>query len=985
MARPALATPRTTILLAIFVASGAFGVVYEVAFTRLLTLVLGNTIPAASTVISLFLGGLALGAWLGGRAADKSRPRLAWYAALEAAIGIYAALVPLLVSIAHPAYGALYRRFESSPPMLALARGLVSAVILVPPCILMGATLPVLAVVAVRDPKRIGQSIGRLYTANTIGAAAGAILAGFVLIRFFGTRGAIWSAASGNLALALITWRLDASDREGWRAPDPEAAAVAEPDKAPPKKKKKRADAPKAEPAREIAPAPAALLLGASLASGFTTLLYEVAWTRTLSMVLGSSTYAFSILLAGCILGLGLGSAIVTKRMDRIRSPLVTLAKASAAAGVLVFLIQRFFDDLPLLMVSMVLSNQDSVGTLIALEIGLVLLLLIAPTTLLGMIFPLLCQAYARRLADLGGSIGRMYIASTVGSIAGSAMTGFVLIPAIGIQRTLFVGVVANLWLGAIALGFVPSIAERVRVGAAALAALATPLVFKLGSPWSREVLSSGPYLYAERFKGQSDRAARETMKQAAIVYYREGLHATVGVTRGAGTLAVTVDGKTDATNAGDMDTQVLLGLLPALVHGSPREALVIGLASGVTSGALLAVPSVTRVETAEIEPAMIPAARIFSAWNGGVLDDPRVDLRITDGRNLLAMGRRSYDVIVSEPSNPWMAGVAALFTREAFQAARARLAPGGVMCQWLHTYRLSAGSVKLILRTFLDVFPRATLWYVGTSATDVLLVARVPAPGEAEDVALDPAKIEAILASPKVKDVTSRVMTRSLDTLFGDYLLGPNELKDIAGQGPVHVDDRMSLEFDAPLEIYDGSGQKSMTEAFADHRASPASLLRNGTDPAIVKRAEAAFRARAFTWRADVAAEGGRLENAHGILQDGLREAPLDRGIYWYVANWILALISDRDPKEQTLAALQQAITLCPECAAPYRKLAVLHTLGRDRDDAKAVAAFEEYLLRRPLDVDVLDTLADYHGKRGDAARAAEYRARAAAAIGKP
>lgn len=986
MARPPPAPPRTTILLAIFVASGAFGVVYEVAWTRLLTRVLGNTIPAVSTVIALFLGGLALGAWLGGRMADRRRARLAWYAALEAATGLYAFLVPFLASAAEPVYGALYRRYEASPAMLALARALVSGVILVPPCVLMGATLPVLAVVAVRDPKRIGHSIGRLYTANTLGAAAGAILAGFVLLRFFGTRGAIWAAAAGNLALALLTWRLDAGDPEGWRAPDPASAeneSAAAPAASKTGKKKKAASKPAA--AKEIAPAPAALLLLASTASGFTTLLYEVAWTRTLGMVLGSSTYAFSILLAGCILGLGAGSAIVTRRMDRIRDPLVVLAATSAGAGVLVFLIQFVFDDLPLLMVQMVLSYKDSIGTLLTLEFGLVLLLLFLPTTLLGAIFPLLCHAYARRLSDLGGSVGRLYLSNTLGSIAGSALTGFLIIPAIGIQRTLFVGVLSNLWLAAIALAYAPGVQRHLRIGAVAVAALAVPGIFRVGAPWSREVLSSGTYLYADRFKGMTDAAAINTMKQAAILYYREGMHATVSVTRGAGTLAVTVDGKTDATNAGDMDTQVLLGLLPALVHGAPRDALVIGLASGVTAGALLRVPTIARLDAAEIEPAMVPAARIFSAWNGDVLSDPRLNLRVTDGRNLLVLGRESYDVIVSEPSNPWMAGVAALFTRESFQAARARLKPGGVMCQWLHTYRLSADSVRLIVRTFLDVFPRATLWYVGTSSTDVLLVARVPGPGEAEDVFVDPARIEALLGEPGVSEVTGRIMTRSLDTLFGDFVMGPDELRELGGKGPIHRDDRMSLEFDAPLELFDARGEAKMTETFADGRVSAARLLRPGTDPSFVKRAEAAYRARAFTWRADVAAGGGRLQNAHSVLQDGLREAPVDRGVYWYVANWVLGLVSDRDPKEQTLGALSQAIALCPECPMPYRKLAVLHTQGKDRDDEKAVAAFEEYLRRRPLDAEVLDILTDYFTRRGDTARADEYRARAARAIGKP
>ena len=333
----------------------------------------------------------------------------------------------------------------------------------------------------------------------------------------------------------------------------------------------------------------------------------------------------------------------------------------------------------------------------------------------LGCAFPFAVRTGTGADASLGADLGLIYAVNTIGAIGGALAAGFILIPRLGLYDTLRgLGVAAA--LAAIALAWRSGLSLRARMWATAAGASAAAASAALPA-WSPELLSSGAYKYAATMTGD---ALELSLAAGRLLYFRDGASVTVAVRDAAGTTSLAIDGKVDASNAGDMLTQRLLAHVPLLLHPAPRQAAILGLGSGVTLGSALRHP-LERVDVLEISPEVVEASRFFEPENSRALADPRTRLIVGDGRTHLLLGRTQYDVIVSEPSNPWMAGIASLFTREFFTAARARLAPGGVLCQWAHTYDISAEDLRSIVATFAAVFPDGTIWLVGDG--DVLLI----------------------------------------------------------------------------------------------------------------------------------------------------------------------------------------------------------------------------------------------------------------------
>jgi spermidine synthase len=344
-----------------------------------------------------------------------------------------------------------------------------------------------------------------------------------------------------------------------------------------------------------------------------------------------------------------------------------------------------------------------------------------------------------------------------------------------------------------------------------------------------RELLASGAYLYAPFVPKDLD--PETLLKAGTLLYYREGASATVSVKRLTGTTTLAVDGKTDASNRGDMLTQKLVAHLPLLLHENPREVGVIGFGSGVTVGAALRHP-VARVDVVEISREVIEASRFFSAENHDALSDPRTRLIVGDGRSHLLLSKRLYDVIISEPSNPWIAGVAALFTREFFLAARDRLAPGGIICQWANAYNISDRDLRSIVATFRSVFPEGTAWLVG--ADDLLLIAS----SSALDARL--AHLESNWHRPGVAEDLAEVSALEPFSLWSLLVGGPQELARYSEGAPILSDDRMTLEFSGPRELH---GQSA-----GENAAALAGLLKFDQGPPVVLRAKAS--ATATQWR---------------------------------------------------------------------------------------------------------------------------------------
>jgi len=477
---------------------------------------------------------------------------------------------------------------------------------------------------------------------------------------------------------------------------------------------------------------------------------------------------------------------------------------------------------MPLLVAAEVAAPAAAFGPVVATQALGVGLLLLPMTLALGATFPLALAA-----AGHGQSVGRdaahVYTANTLGAIGGALVSGFALVPSLGLRATFQWTSIGAALAGAGCLKAAMG-GRRTRDGRGtkdgpgtrnhslrtvlwpASAAVATLAVILSLPPWDRELLSSGAYKYAP-YIGSGDLATG--LRAGTLEYYKEGAAATVSVRRLTGTRALAIDGKVDASNGGDMLTQRLLGMLPVALHGHAQDICVIGLGSGVTIGSALASGTVRHADVIEISPEVVEASHFFDRENGAALTHPSVRLIVGDGRSHLLLTPRKYDVIVSEPSNPWMSGVAALFTREFFEAARARLTPDGLLCQWAHTYDISRADLQSIVHTFASVFPQGTMWLVGEA--DLLLVGGI---GRELTAQLD--RLAAGANQGSAAEVLATIGIRAADApfdLLSLYAGGPKELERYGQGALVQTDDRTALEYSAPRGIYGKTANDNSAE----------------------------------------------------------------------------------------------------------------------------------------------------------------------------
>ncbi len=745
----------------------------------MLTQIFGNTTHAIGTVLAAFMAGLAVGSYVFGRLVDAGRNALLAYGLLEGGVGLYGLLIPTLFSLTQLGYARLYGLVDVSFTAFSIVLFLLAFVVIVIPTALMGATLPVLSRFCVSRFASIGRRIGELYAINTLGAVVGCALTGFFLIASLGLRGTVRLGAILNLAIALLIVLLVTLFRvsEIPRGGSVEGAA------APPEERGRRSHL-------ELA------LLGGFALSGAAAMVYENAWTRALTLVIGMSTYSFTIMLTTFLVGLGLGSLLYARWWGR-------RAIGLAGFGILQLLIALsalatipLFERLPLLFLRLRHGFGDSFQQFLAIQILLSALVMIAPTLLLGATFPVVARIYTRDLAAVGRSVGTAYACNTLGAIAGAFLGGFLFIPTIGVQYSIALGVVLNAAVGVLLVGLDPAARPARRlVASGAMLAVSASAFLGFGT-WDKGVMTSGVAIYAHNYSSlPTDGLRREWMRRDDLVYYREGLTATISVHRSAGSsyLYEKTNGKVDAS-FGDTPTQLLVGYLPMVFNPGAKQVLVIGMGSGMTAKAVAAFP-VERLEVAEIEPAVIEGARYFAERNGRIHDDPRVRFVHADGRNHLLAARRLYDVIISEPSNPWIAGIGNLFTREYYELARKKLAAGGVFGQWMQTYAMAPEDLRMVYGTFAAVFPDVSLWAVNDS--DMVLI------GTTRPQRLRYADLQAALADR----VVARRDLRELGfidaySLLAMYLLPKPSLLKMAGQAEINLDDVPRLEFSAPRNL---------------------------------------------------------------------------------------------------------------------------------------------------------------------------------------
>lgn len=779
-----------------YMCSGAAGLIYQIVWMRLLSLQLGHTVAAVGTVLAAYMGGLAAGALIGGHLAPRldRGGALRGYAAVECMIALCALALPFALHALEPLLAWAYG--DEPGLTFALVRIASSLALVFIPAAAMGITFPLAIRWFVGAASNTGRDAGGLYALNTVGAAIGALVTGFVLIPAIGLFATTFVGIILNLTAAAGAWLI---------AKQPPLATVT-----PRSRRRARTTKVAARPVAQWLP-------GAVLGlSGFIALVYEVTFTRVLALALGPTTYAFAAMLTAFVSGIAIGAALSSRVTWTRKSPalwlgLLMLASAAAASGAGWFAGTR----LPLLIAETVADPTVGAGTILVRESFYAVGVLLPLACVLGAVFPIGATLAARSDDGVAREVAMIYGLNTIGAVAGSLAGAFLFLPLFGLQQTLQVAGVLAVSTGVLAF-VAGGLTSRQRATSMATAVTTAALVITVPT-WDLDLLSSGGYTYASDVDDTEVDLAT-SLKAGTLLYYKEGGTATVSVRRLAGTIALAIDGKVDASNWADMLTQKLLAHLPLLLHPDAHDVCVIGLGSGVTLGAALR-HEIDRADVVEISPEVVEASQFFADDNGHALEDPRTRLIVGDGRSHLQLTADRYDVIISQPSNPWMAGVAALFTHDFFLAARDRLAPGGIFCQWAHTYDITDADLRSIAATFASVFPNGTLWLIGEA--DVLFIASNDPLGSRLDGLADE------MQSPDVATDLAAVSVFDAFSLLSLYVAGPQELLRY-GQGAfVQTDDHPLLEFSGPRGVYDRDGNENVAtlRALLDPTRVPAAL----------------------------------------------------------------------------------------------------------------------------------------------------------------
>ncbi|GEM_PF-384369 len=943
-----------------FFLSGFSALVFEVIWMRRLHLVLGSTGFAVATVVAAYMGGLALGSWVGGKAADRMRYPLLVYGILELGVGLYALAVPSIFEASVPLYRWIYASTHLSFYPFSILRFLLAMIVLAVPTTFMGATLPLISRHMIKERKRIGSGVGLLYALNTLGAVAGSFAGGFLLLPNFGEWKSLILAAIGNFVIAsgvILLALVRRKDLEAVPAPAKEGATPAAEESAGPRVEGPRAAS--AGPFETPTPATRPLVLVAFAVSGLASLSMQIAWTRLLALLLGSSVYAFSIILTTFLAGLALGSFVASRLVKRVRNPVAWLAVAQVlAAGLAVggiFFYNRLFYAFLLLFNAH--EIHQSIPLLFAGKFLMAAAVILPPTLCMGACFPLGVKAYARGLGGLGRRVGEIYSVNTLGSILGAFLGGFVLLPLLGLQNTVeFAAVLYLLSAAAVGASVRPTV-PPLRWAGAACALVLVPVALLATPEPNPHILSMGIYKYAHRFYDEINTYARFLFYNSAyrrrVLFYREGITTTVTVFRSHTQTSIAVNGKVDGSSVGDLSTELLSGQLPLLFTGNPRKALVIGYGTGITAGTM-ALHEDLDVDLVELEPAVLEAGRYFRHVNHdteALVQKGRIRLIKNDGRNLLLASRDRWDVIVSEPSNPWISGASKLFTLQFFERVRDRLESGGVFAQWVQLYGMDARNVRSLLATFRRVFGAACVFQLSPGA-DLLLVGRKGA-----DLQIPRERLEALFGIPGVKEDLALLEVKDEADLAAYFLADDRALKAFldAGDGalPLNTDDNAFIEFNAPKTFYYSGRADDIQKAIETHYRGPletfsgwtgreaASFLARCGEKMVELRRPLASALATLSLEIEPTADGYALlarllwtrqpENALHALERGLVENPRHRLSLFRLG----ALASGGEKTPAALAALERLLALRPhDHLARYRRGINAFLIARDLDE---------------------------------------------------
>ena len=766
----------------LFFCSGATALVYEVIWSRYLSLIFGSTIQAQTVVLAAFMGGLALGNRLFGRRADSLKHPLEAYGYIEFAIGIYAFAFDSIYDLMDGLFIRFGANLIESPHSLLLLKGALSAAMLLGPTILMGGTLPLMAAWLQRRGGDAGRRSARFYAINSLGAVAGAALAGFYLVEKHGMVSSVQSTALVNATIGIAAVLLSrfAKDHDDV---DSGVSTAALP----------HHDQPMGTQ-----------LISAGLLVAFTggvSMGLEVLASRALTLVFGTSLHAFAVVLIGFISGIGLGSAIVSSpRFGSLLKPslvIYLLLATSYWIGMFVLTLERWA----------VLYAQARTG-LAETEMGYVfnqiltaaiaLIALGLPAAMLGSVLPISIRLLSGSWNTLGDCVGRLLTWNTLGAVVGVLISGFVLMPIFGL-RTAFLALAIMLSAASLVAARLNRLSMPV-ILSSVLTALLLWISLSGRDRW-HHALSSG--IFRNRMAVVPNNYMEQRRALVDIVMYEDAADATVSVEMMKANnpnkeIVLRTNGKPEASTEGDLSTQFLVAHLPMMMKPDSKEVFLLGLGSGITGGAALNHP-IDHLTIAENCEPILHAAKLFEPWNRDVLHEPRTLLYHEDGRTVLKLSPKKYDVIISEPSNPWVAGVGSVFTREYYQLAANKLNEGGIMVQWFHIYEMQDDLVFLVLRTFADAFPHMEIW--DTQEGDIVML------GSLRPWESSPAVFRKVFERPAVREDLEKIGLASPEAVWARQMASQHTVHAIVGavDGPLQTDRFPILEYAAPRAFFIG------------------------------------------------------------------------------------------------------------------------------------------------------------------------------------
>lgn len=912
----------------LFTVSGACGLIYQVAWTRLLGHVFGTTVYAVTTVLTVFLGGLALGAYWLGRRADRSSRPLRLYGWLEVGIGVAALFAITVLDHLTPAYLWLTAGVGGSRLAVTGVRFLLAAVAMLPATVLMGATLPVLSRFVLRRLSQVGGQLSLLYALNTFGAVAGTVAAGFWLLGAIGIHPTIYLAMAGNLAVGSAAWLLARRARE----------------------QEGRVDTAPLQPKRQArGPVPVPVGVGSGLLlvvglSGFASLGLEVLWTRALVIVVGSSTYAFTTMLAAFLVGITVGSMATRLFVDRLRDPRRFFGWVELTIAVSAMV------TLPILQTIMpggvvygwLQAFSGSWLGLVAQRFGVAFGVMLVTTVLIGTTFPLAGKMWVTDLRAVGREVGVVYGANTAGNIVGAFLTGFVILPLAGIQ--LGVVLLALLSLVAALWGLWPArtAARHWRPVAAGALYAAVAVAVMLG-----------------RFTtpGEGEQPGDRTL------FYREGIAATVKVVAKAydpTVKKISVDGTNIGSNEEGLDLkQQVLAHLPFVLRPDTRNVLSIGLGSGILIGEVGRRPQVKEAVCVEIAPSVIAAAREFDGENHDLFGNDRIHVVEDDGINFLLRNRRQYDAIISDAkSRPEYSSNASFFSREYYELARKRLSDHGLLVQWVPLH-LPPEDYQVVLHTFASVFPEGGVWHV-PPGNSFLVGSKTP-------VVVGLARAQEEWSRPYY-DRLRAYGINSPETLIGCFVTDWRGLRQRLLRVQTNSLEHPLLEFYS-LEAYRMPKEARVwanTSYLVGSQKPIGAALRFEDESARAAVSEVAAGWRTYYEGVGLLGYGvSRLGDARRLFDQAMAMSPTNGRIRHVVADKLfeigVAALNFTDDLVLPEELLLKAVDLRPGMAQAWYHLGVVY--DRKKERAQAALAFEKALAANPQLVWARQALAEVGG----------------------